>query len=325
MDEVVCAESRWGGKEVVCGLTPASITGIEALDEAFLKQWGDRRDYLYYITEFGALRRKSGESVSDFTKRFNKMYNKIPDEIKPTEASTKITFANSFDAKLSLLLRERRSTTLFSMQEETIEVESNILASEKLKNKSDRDKKKQREEFPSSSNPTESDPKLEEMTRTLKDLTSEIAKLKWETKQPNRPYQDVGNINTNQFRRPNNVPQVMQRERRNVEDQRVVPPFQNNEIEEMDVESDVVDDVVVLFNETDLYPSHLTQQDYEISQLSSQFEDEVKEEEIFQSHPQKKYDLRPRPGASKVASPAQKKNHIFLPNKAQAKEHDKQS
>jgi hypothetical protein len=68
-----------------CGLTPDSITGIEALDEAFLKQWGDRRDYMYYITEFGALRRKNGESVSDFTKRFNKMYNKIPDEIKPTE------------------------------------------------------------------------------------------------------------------------------------------------------------------------------------------------------------------------------------------------
>ena len=35
-----------------------SITGIEALDEIFLKQWGDRKDYLYYITEFGALKRK---------------------------------------------------------------------------------------------------------------------------------------------------------------------------------------------------------------------------------------------------------------------------
>jgi hypothetical protein len=208
-----------------------------------------------------------------------KCITRFHDEIKPTEASSKITFANSFDVEFSLLLRERRSTTLFSMQEEAIEVESNILASEKLKNKSDRDKKKQREEFPSSSNPAESDPKLEEMTRTLKSLTSEIAKMKWETKQPNRPYQDVGNRNTNQFRRSNNAPQIMQRERRNVEDQRVVPPFQNNEIEEMDVESDVVDDYVVLFNETDLYPSHLTQQDYEISQLSSQFDDDVKEEE----------------------------------------------
>jgi hypothetical protein len=157
--------------------------------------------------------------------------------------------------------------------------------------------------LPSSSNPTEFDPKLEEMNRTLKSLTSEIDKMKWETKHPNRPYQDVGNRNTSQFRRTNNAPRLMQRERRNVEDQRVVPPFQNNEIEEMDAENDVVDDSTVLFNETDIYPSHLTQQDYEISQLSIQFEDDVKEEEIFQSQPQKKYDLRPRLGGPQKNSP----------------------
>jgi hypothetical protein len=67
----------------------------------------------------------------------------------------------------------------------------------------------------------------------------------------------------------------MQRERRNDNDQRVVPPFQNNKIEEMDVESDVVDDVVILFNESDFYTSQLTQQDYEVAQLSNQFDIEV--------------------------------------------------
>jgi len=89
-----------------------------------------------------ALRRKSGESLSDFIKRFNKMYNNIHDEINPIKSLAKITFENSFDVELSLLLRERRSTTLLSMQEAIIEVESNILSYEKLKNKSDRDKEK---------------------------------------------------------------------------------------------------------------------------------------------------------------------------------------
>ena len=97
-------------------LPPTSIADIEALDEAFIKQWGDRRNYLYYITEFGALKRNNGESISDFTKRFNKMYGRIPDEIKPTESSAKINYDNAFDAELSLLMRERRSTMLFSMQ-----------------------------------------------------------------------------------------------------------------------------------------------------------------------------------------------------------------
>jgi hypothetical protein len=75
----------------------ASIVDIEALDEAFIKQWGDRRDYLYYITEFKALKRKNNEYILDFTKRFNKMYGRIPYEIKPLEASAKITYANEFD------------------------------------------------------------------------------------------------------------------------------------------------------------------------------------------------------------------------------------
>jgi hypothetical protein len=79
-------------------LPPTSITNFDALDEAFINKWGYRRDYLYYITEFGALKRKNGESISDFTKRFNNMYGRIPDEIKPTETSSNITYANAFDA-----------------------------------------------------------------------------------------------------------------------------------------------------------------------------------------------------------------------------------
>jgi hypothetical protein len=90
------------------------------LDEAFIRKWGDRRDYMYYITEFGALKRKNGESISDFTKRFNKMYGRILDEIKPTKASAKITYANAFDVKFSLLLRERRSTTLFPCKKQPL-------------------------------------------------------------------------------------------------------------------------------------------------------------------------------------------------------------
>lgn len=55
-------------------LPPRSINGIEALDAFFLKQSGDRKDYLYYVTEFGSLKRKEGESLTDFTKRFNKIF-----------------------------------------------------------------------------------------------------------------------------------------------------------------------------------------------------------------------------------------------------------
>jgi hypothetical protein len=123
-------------------LPPRSIDGIEALDEAFLKNWGDKNISLYYITEFGSLKKGEGEYVSDFSKRFNIMYNKIPTEIKPTETSAKITYSSAFDPDFCLLLRERRATSLAHMQDAAIEVESNILVVDKLRSKADRDKKK---------------------------------------------------------------------------------------------------------------------------------------------------------------------------------------
>ena len=55
------------------------------------------KDYLHYITKFGSLKRKNGESVSDFSKRFNKMYEKIPEAIKPSETSAWITYSGAFD------------------------------------------------------------------------------------------------------------------------------------------------------------------------------------------------------------------------------------
>ena len=130
-------------------LPHGSIAGIEALDDAFLKQWGDRKDLLYYHTEFGNLKRENGESLPDFNKRFHHMYSKIPGEVNPSPTSTNLTYANAFDSDFCLPLRERRCATLAEMQVAALEVESNIMAMEKLKSHADR--RRQRGEASSSS------------------------------------------------------------------------------------------------------------------------------------------------------------------------------
>ena len=101
------------------------------------------------------------------------MYSKIPTEIKPTDTSTRITYANAFDSDLCLLLRERRSSSLSLMQDVSLEVESNILASQKVKGKMD--KKKQRVDPIGASL---SQKKIDQMTKILDNLTVEISKLK---------------------------------------------------------------------------------------------------------------------------------------------------
>ena len=88
---------------------------------------------MYYQTKFESLPRKKDETVGEFTKMFNKVYSKIPAQIKLTETSAMLSYANSFNSEFSLLLRERKSDSLQSMQNAALEVESNILASNRLK------------------------------------------------------------------------------------------------------------------------------------------------------------------------------------------------
>jgi hypothetical protein len=118
-----------------------------------------------------------------------------------------------------------------------------------LKSRGDRDRKKQKQELPSSSHTT-SDSKIYEMDKMLKTLTCEMARLKMEQKHPTRPTQEGGYKNLNQFRRPNNVPQILPRERKNQEDQKVFPPFQNNEVEEVEEEDDTKYDPAVHLNDS---------------------------------------------------------------------------
>ena len=154
-------------------LPARSIVGIESPDDIFLKHWGERRDHLYYITEFSNLKRENGESISNFTKRFNKMFGKIPAEIKPTDTSAKITYENSFDSDSYLVLRETRSSSLSLMHDVSLEVESNIVACQKVKGNIYR-KKHPIDPLGASS----SENKIDKMVKLLDNLTAEMSKLK---------------------------------------------------------------------------------------------------------------------------------------------------
>jgi hypothetical protein len=99
----------------VRSLPPGSIISYNMLEDLFLKQWGKRKDHLYYLTEFGSLKKKGSATVMEFIQRFNKLYNKIPVEVKPSQPTAKVTFAGAFEPNSSLLLRERRGADLTRM------------------------------------------------------------------------------------------------------------------------------------------------------------------------------------------------------------------
>jgi ribonuclease HI len=278
-----------------------SITGIEQLDEVFLKHWGERRDLLYYISEFGNLKREDGESVSDFIKRFNKMFGKIPAEIKPSDASAKITFSAAFDSEFCLILRERRSATLALMQDAALEVESNITASQKLKGRAER--KKSVVDSSSSSNS-----KMEKMAKMLDSLTSEMSKLKVQNQQPARAKEPNAfaprNPNAFPYRRNNPQTQILQRDRNSNEDQRIKVPLQNVVMDEDNAEDqeDGEGDIHCVGEETG--KSYLTQQDYEESLMTEQTEDDLLGDGIFTAEDKNRYNLRSKSNAAQQDAPA---------------------
>ena len=69
------------------------------------------------------------------------------------------------------------------------------------------------------------------MTKMVKSLTTAISKLKMEARPNTTKNISFDNPNRQQFRRPN-APQILQRERRDVDDQKVQPPLQNDIFED---------------------------------------------------------------------------------------------
>jgi hypothetical protein len=175
------------------------------------------------------------------------------------------------------------------MQDAAIEVESNVLAADRLRNKADADRRKGRSEA-STSGPSVPHPQVDELTKMVKSLSAEMERMKVEGRQAYKGPQNAENKGG--FRRPNNItPPTVQRERgRDREDQKIQAPFQNNFVAEGEEgETDELDPEIHCFGDTPPFP-HLTQSAYEESLMDSQLNELSKGDKASGS--QGRYDLR---------------------------------
>jgi len=154
------------------------------------------------------------------------MYSRILAEVKPTPTSAMLTYVNAFDSQFCPLLRERRCASLADMQDATFEVESNIIAVERLGG--DADRRSQEGELSSSS-----DLKIEKLARMIESLASEVSRLEAE-----QYFEEAGALdafslpNPNLHREAQEQLQILQRNKDSNEDKRVKPLFQSIVMEE---------------------------------------------------------------------------------------------
>ena len=110
------------------GLPNNSIPTWEEMECQFNQRWGEKQDHGYSLIEFNAIKKNSDESVVELIRRFNKIYNILPMEIKPPPTGEKISFVGEFESDFGFTLRERRSTTLYQIQTNALEIEANMVA-----------------------------------------------------------------------------------------------------------------------------------------------------------------------------------------------------
>jgi hypothetical protein len=197
------------------------------------------------------------------------MYNKILAEIKPIESSAKITYSSAFDPDFCLLLRERRATSFAHMKYVALEVESNVLVANQIRNKADRNIPRGRSQD-MTSGPFTSPPQMDEVTKLLKSLSTRMERLEVEG---NPTYINPQNVdNRGNFRRPNNnSPKIMTREQRDRDrnDQKIQTPLKNNLVINEETKEEDLDPEIYCLGDTSPFP-HLTQSAYEESLMNSQ-------------------------------------------------------
>jgi hypothetical protein len=87
----------------------------------------------------------------------------------------------------ALLLRERISSTLIGMQDDAIEIESNMMASGKLKSKVEtgtKEPRRFREQAGSSGSGKFAKEKMDDMAKIIKDLSNKISRMELDQAKP---------------------------------------------------------------------------------------------------------------------------------------------
>ena len=86
------------------------------------------------IEEYNELKRLLGETVQQFSARFNQVDYSMPVDIRPPPRSALLHYPGAFDPEMEFQLRERNLATLEEMQNSAVDVEEHLLIRrEKLK------------------------------------------------------------------------------------------------------------------------------------------------------------------------------------------------
>ena len=88
-------------------LPPNSINDLPALHQTFINKGELKKNPLQILEKYSSLKKNQGESVHDYSTRFNSVYNALPPHMKPPQGMALVRYPEGFDAEMAYQLRER--------------------------------------------------------------------------------------------------------------------------------------------------------------------------------------------------------------------------
>ena len=105
-----------------------SINSWQDLQDVFLTYWGENKSYEEHLLELYSIRRQSNESISEFNRRFQKIYFSMPEQIRPPEAADMVYYLKAHSIVVAFYLKKRKPNTLNQMFLYAQEIEDNVWA-----------------------------------------------------------------------------------------------------------------------------------------------------------------------------------------------------
>jgi hypothetical protein len=81
------------------------------------------------VAQFNQIKKKENETVSEFNTIFDRLYNQIPTDFRPTTTSICLLYMNAFEGKFCFILKDKKPTSLAQDKEYNADIEENLLDS----------------------------------------------------------------------------------------------------------------------------------------------------------------------------------------------------
>jgi hypothetical protein len=108
-------------------LPAASINNFRQFVQVFLDRWVIMGNVFLILEDYDHLKRNPGETVQQFSSRFNKVDHSIPVDVRPPPSLAQLHYPDAFDPEMTFQLRERDTTTLDEMKNVVVDIEANLL------------------------------------------------------------------------------------------------------------------------------------------------------------------------------------------------------